>query len=67
MSRKLSVLIAGLLFALLPVAPALAAATTVTNVTSTTPDGSYKLGSAIIPIQVTFSALYSSLVSQLWN
>ena len=38
------------------VSPAHAAATTVLSVTSTTPDGSYKLGSAIIPIQVTFSA-----------
>ncbi|MCX6535236.1 MAG: hypothetical protein NT119_01565, partial [Actinobacteria bacterium] len=55
MSRKLSVLIAGLLLALLPVAPALAVAPTITGVTSSTADGAYKVGSAIIPIQVTFN------------
>ena len=57
MSRKLSVLIAGLLFALLPVAPALAAAPTVTGVASPTTPGSYKFGSPVIEIRVQFSEI----------
>ena len=71
MNRKLSVLIAGLLLALLPVAPAFAAAPTITNVTSSAADGFYSVnvsatsstfnslvsGAVVIPIQVTFSEL----------
>ena len=71
MNRKLSVLIAGLLLALLPVAPALAAAPTITNVTSSAANGFYSVnvsatsstfdslvsGAVVIPIQVTFSEL----------
>jgi len=71
MNRKISVLIAGLLLALLPVAPALAAAPTVTGVTSSAANGYYSVnasatsstdnavvsGAVVIPIQVTFSEL----------
>ncbi len=57
MSRKLSVLIAGLLLALLPVAPALAVAPTITGVGSPTTAGSYKVGSPVIEIRVQFSEI----------
>ncbi len=57
MSRKISVLIVGLLLALLPVAPALAAAPTVTGVGSPTTPGSYKVGSPVIEIRVQFSEI----------
>ena len=57
MKRKVSLAIAGSLFGLLPVSAALAAAPTVLSVTSTTANGSYKVGAAIIPIQVTFSEI----------
>ena len=57
MNRKLSVLIAGLLLALLPVAPALAAAPTVLGVGSPTTPGSYKVGSPVIEIRVQFSEI----------
>ena len=57
MNRKVSVLIAGLLIAMLQATPVRAASPTVLSVTSTTANGSYKVGSPIIPIQVTFSEI----------
>ncbi|MSZ67525.1 MAG: hypothetical protein F2712_02525, partial [Actinobacteria bacterium] len=57
MGRKSSILIAGLLLALLPVAPALAAAPSVTGVSSPTTTGSYKVGSPVIEIRVQFSEI----------
>ena len=57
MSRKKSLFIAALMVAMFQVTPAHAASPTITGVTSSTPNGSYKLGAAIIPIQVTFSEL----------
>ena len=57
MNRKVSVLIAGLLIAMIQATPALAAAPTVLSVTSSTANGAYKVGSPVIPIQVTFSEI----------
>ena len=55
MGRKSSLLVAGLLLALLPVAPVRAASPTVLSVTSSTLNGSYGFVGQVIPIQVTFS------------
>jgi len=57
MGRKSSVIISALLLALLPVAPALAAAPTVTNVTSSVENGTKGFAWIKIPIQVTFSEI----------
>lgn len=57
MSRKVSVLVAGILIAVFQATPVQAASPTVSSVTSTTADGSYKVGSPVIPIQVTFSEI----------
>ncbi|NCU81881.1 MAG: hypothetical protein EBV51_07715, partial [Acidimicrobiia bacterium] len=57
MNRKVSLFVAVLTVATFQVTPALAAQPTITGVTSTTADGSYKVGSPVIPIQVTFSEI----------
>ncbi|NDB27129.1 MAG: hypothetical protein EB028_04230, partial [Actinobacteria bacterium] len=55
MNRKVSLFVAVLTVATFQVTPALAVAPTITGVTSTTANGSYKVGAAVIPIQVTFN------------
>ncbi|NDB42860.1 MAG: hypothetical protein EB035_07760, partial [Actinobacteria bacterium] len=57
MNRKVSIFLAVLTVATFQVTPALAAQPTITGVTSTTANGSYKVGAAVIPIQVTFSEI----------